>query len=139
MPITTSNAGSNERTAELQEALERLAELTKLKVNFVSNISHELRTPHHPHQGYLELLVTGDLGPITPDQDRALRVMQRSSDRLERLIEDLLLFSMAERGEVTIHIPASICPTCVRWQWNAHCSKATEKKIEINLCDVARK
>ncbi len=122
-----------ERTNELQQALERLAEFTKLKVNFVSNISHELRTPLTHIKGYLELLVNSDLGPVTPDQERALRVMQRSSDRLERLIEDLLLFSMVERGEVTIHIShfdlAYVCTRAVE----QGLIKATEKKIDVKL------
>jgi signal transduction histidine kinase len=122
-----------QRTAELQEALERLAELTQLKVNFVSNISHELRTPITHIKGYLELLIASDLGPITSDQDRALRVMQRSTDRLERLIEDLLLFSMAERGEVTIHMTrfdlSYVCSLAIE----RALSKAIEKKIELTV------
>ena len=51
-----------ERTAELQKALERVSELSQLKANFVSNISHELRTPLTHIKGYVELLVTGITG-----------------------------------------------------------------------------
>jgi signal transduction histidine kinase len=128
-----------QRTAELQDALERLAELTKLKVNFVSNISHELRTPLTHIKGYLELLSTGDLGTITSDQDRALRVMQRSTDRLERLIEDLLLFSMAERGEVTIHVThfdlTYMCSLAVE----RALPRAVDKRIELLLISGGEK
>jgi signal transduction histidine kinase len=46
-----------ERTAELQRALEKLAELNQLKANIVANISHELRTPLTHLKGYLELLL----------------------------------------------------------------------------------
>ena len=45
-----------ERTAELQKALERVSELSQLKANFISNISHELRTPLTHIKGYMELL-----------------------------------------------------------------------------------
>jgi signal transduction histidine kinase len=91
-----------ERTSELQEALERLSELGQLKANFVSNISHELRTPLTHIKGYLELMVTESLGPITEEQRHALRVSQKSSQRLENLIEDLIMFSMASRGEMSL-------------------------------------
>ena len=52
-----------ERTAELQRAMEKLAEVNQLKANIVANISHELRTPLTHLKGYLELLLAGDLGP----------------------------------------------------------------------------
>jgi signal transduction histidine kinase len=93
-----------ERTAELQTALKRLAELNQLKSNIISNVSHELRTPMTHIKGYLELLVAEDLGPSTPEQLDALRVMQTSSDRLESLIDDLITFSLASQGEFTLRV-----------------------------------
>jgi signal transduction histidine kinase len=47
-----------ERTTELQEALQRLSEVSEMKANFVANISHELRTPLTHIKGYLELMAT---------------------------------------------------------------------------------
>lgn len=93
-----------ERTAELEEALAKLAELNQLKSNFVANISHELRTPLTHIRGYLELLSSGDLGQVNDEQYRSLMTMQRSTDRLEKLIEDLILFSMTERGTISLHV-----------------------------------
>ncbi len=91
-----------ERTAELREALERLSELSKMKANFVANISHELRTPVTHVKGYLELLITESLGPLTDEQRHALQVSQKAAARLESLIEDLIMFSLASRGEMSI-------------------------------------
>jgi signal transduction histidine kinase len=91
-----------ERTAELQKALERVSELSQLKANFVSNISHELRTPLTHIKGYVELLITESLGPVTEEQKHALQVSQQSTTRLETLIEDLIMISMASRGELSI-------------------------------------
>jgi len=91
-----------ERTAELQKALERVSELSQLKANFISNISHELRTPLTHVKGYVELLVTESLGPITEEQKHALQVCQQSGGRLESLIEDLIMVSLASRGELSI-------------------------------------
>jgi signal transduction histidine kinase len=93
-----------ERTAELELALSRLSELNQMKSNLVANISHELRTPLTHIKGYIELLISEGLGPLTTDQEQALDVMESSSERLERLIEDLLLFSMAEKDQIILHI-----------------------------------
>ena len=98
-----------ERTAELQNALQRLSELNQLKANFVANISHELRTPLTHIKGYLELLVTDSLGPLSPEQKHAMKVSQKSASKLERLIDDLIMFSLASRGELSIQlVPADI-------------------------------
>jgi signal transduction histidine kinase len=91
-----------ERTAELEEALRQLSELNKMKSNFVANISHELRTPLTHLRGYLDLLVAGDLGKIQPEQVHVLGVMQRAADRLQQLIEDLIMFSISEHGQITL-------------------------------------
>jgi signal transduction histidine kinase len=85
-----------ERTAELQKALERVSELSQLKANFISNISHELRTPLTHIKGYLELLVSDRL-------ERQRRAASRpagqpkSAENLESLIEDLIMVSLAPR------------------------------------------
>jgi len=93
-----------ERTIELEQALNRLAELNQLKSNFIANISHELRTPLTHIRGYLELLVDDGLGPLNIDQADALSVMLRSEDRLERLIENLIQFSLFAQGELTLQL-----------------------------------
>jgi len=93
-----------ERTAELQLALRKLSELNQLKANFVANVSHELRTPLTHIKGYLELLATGSLGSLTEEQEKAIQVSQRATTRLESLIENLILFSQAARGELSLHL-----------------------------------
>jgi signal transduction histidine kinase len=92
----------HERTAELEAALQRLSELNQMKANFVANISHELRTPLTHIKGYMELMITDSLGPLTDEQRHALQVSQKSSDRLENLIEDLIMFAMASHGELSL-------------------------------------
>jgi len=91
-----------QRTAELEEALQKLSELNQLKANFLANISHELRTPLTHIRGYLELMQTKSFGPLTPDQEKAMDVSLLSTARLQNLIEDLILFSLAARGEMTL-------------------------------------
>jgi signal transduction histidine kinase len=91
-----------QRTIELEEALRRLSEINQLKANFVANVSHELRTPLTHIRGYLDLLDTESLGPINSDQKKALDVSLRSATRLQSLIDDLILFSQASRGEMSL-------------------------------------
>lgn len=93
-----------ERTAELQEALRKLSDLNQLKANFIANISHELRTPLTHVKGYLELMAASALGPITDEQRDAITVSQRATGRLEGLIDNLILFSLASRGEMTLKL-----------------------------------
>ena len=93
-----------ERTAELQDALRKLSELSQMKANFVANISHELRTPLTHVKGYLELLTTESLGPLSAEQKNALKISQRAAGRLESLIDNLILFSLAARGEMTLRL-----------------------------------
>ncbi|MCX6039389.1 MAG: ATP-binding protein [Chloroflexi bacterium] len=93
-----------ERTAELQEALRKLSELSQMKANFIANVSHELRTPLTHVKGYLELLTTGSLGSLSAEQKNALQVSQRAAGRLESLIDNLILFSLAARGEMTLRL-----------------------------------
>jgi len=103
------------RTEDLQQALQRLSELNQEKVNFVSNISHELRTPLTHLKGYIDLLVNKDLGDLEERQTQALGVMQRATDKLEHLINDLILFSTSEREVMYLHIqPFDIKALCLK-------------------------
>src|SRR3989304_656222 len=82
-----------ERTAELQEALDKLTELNRLKNNFISNISHELRTPLAHMVGYIDLLSVEAFGALTSEQRSAVNVLEKSYRRLGNLIDNLLFLS----------------------------------------------
>ena len=120
-----------ERTADLNEALQKLSELNQMKANFVANISHELRTPLTHIKGYIELLVTGSLGAVSEEQLKALQVSQRSATKLESIIEDLIMFSLASRGAMTMKLSkvdiSSIALQSVRSAQN----KAEERGVQI--------
>ncbi|HEX2698305.1 MAG TPA: histidine kinase dimerization/phospho-acceptor domain-containing protein, partial [Anaerolineales bacterium] len=122
-----------ERTAELQEALERLSELSQMKANFVSNISHELRTPLTHIKGYLELMITDSLGPMTEEQRHAMRISQKASDRLENLIEDLIMFSLASRGELSVKQQEIDIRRMANLAIKTVAQKAEERGVQIQL------
>jgi signal transduction histidine kinase len=98
------------RTQELQEALQKLTEMSELKANFVANISHELRTPLVPIKLYNELMTDGSLGPLTDEQAEALKVTQRATLRLEALVDNLIQFASSLKGELRLN-PAAHSPT----------------------------
>lgn len=126
-----------ERTRDLQTALDRLSELNQLKSNFISNISHELRTPLTHIKGYLDLLADGGLGSINQDQASALDVLQRAEARLEQLIEDLIRFSLAARGEFTLRKEAHTARQLVEATTDRAIKQAQAKDItlEVSLHD----
>lgn len=117
------------RTAELQEALRKVSELSQLKSNFIANVSHELRTPLTHIKGYIELFLSGSMGEVNEQQMNALLVMQRSSDRLERQIEDLIRFSVAAREEFTLALAPCELKNVFDGVISRSLPKATEKKI----------
>lgn len=82
-----------ERTTELQDALDKLTELNRMKNDFISNVSHELRTPLAHMIGYIDLLASNSLGPLSPDQVSAVGVLAKSYKRLASLIDNLLFLS----------------------------------------------
>lgn len=82
-----------DRTAELQEALNKLTELNRLKNDFISNVSHELRTPLAHMVGYIDLLSVEALGALSADQRSAVEVLEKSYRRLNSLIDNLLFLS----------------------------------------------
>ncbi|MEV4704544.1 ATP-binding protein [Actinoplanes sp. NPDC049316] len=70
------------------QIVDRLRQLDRMKDSFLASVSHELRTPLSSIRGYLEMLLDGEFDAETAH--RFLTVMQRNSDRLLRLIDDLL-------------------------------------------------
>jgi len=84
-----------DRTAELRAANEHLQALSRLKDEFVSNVSHELRTPITSLKLYHDLLAS------RPERrDDYLSRLKRETNRLERLVEDLLRLSRIDQGQV---------------------------------------
>jgi signal transduction histidine kinase len=120
-----------ERTAELQDALTKLSELSRLKANFVANISHELRTPLTHIKGYLELLTNEALGKLEDEQRSALQVSLRATGRLESLIDNLILFSLAARGEMTLKLTPVDLNKVAREIINYSHSKAEDKSVNL--------
>jgi signal transduction histidine kinase len=83
--------------------LRREQELTRLRADFVSGVSHELRTPLAQIRMFSETLL---LGRVRSDAERrrSLEIIVQESQRLTRLIENVLQFSRAERGASSLSL-----------------------------------
>ena len=120
-----------QRTNELEKALVRLSELNQLKSNFLANISHELRTPLTHLKGYLELVQSGDLGPLTPSQSDSLDTMNKAADRLGRLIEDLILFATSDKTEMPVLLDAVDLNDLISEVYDQMLPKARDQKLQL--------
>ncbi|WP_028049755.1 ATP-binding protein [Cellulomonas sp. URHD0024] len=89
-----------------QELVSRLQELDATRTEFISNISHELRSPLTSIRGYTELLIDEDAGPVTPQQRTMLGTMERNIERLQAMIENLLTMSRIELGAEAAELQA---------------------------------
>ncbi len=88
---------------QLVEQNERLLEADRLKDEFVALISHDLRTPLTSIIGYVELALDDDVEPPLDDERRSyLAVVSRSSERLLRLVDDLLFVARLQAGRLVL-------------------------------------
>jgi signal transduction histidine kinase len=89
-----------ERAQRLAQAHRELQESDRLKSEFVQNTSHELRTPLTFVKAYVELLLGGTLGALTDRQRASLQIVADWTDKLVRLVDNILTIQAVERGEL---------------------------------------
>ncbi len=96
-------SGARSGTILVFHDLTRLKQLEHTRQEFVANVSHELRTPLSLIKGYTETLLEG--AKENPEvATRFLQTIQRNSERLQFLIEDLLIISELESGRVAMNM-----------------------------------
>ncbi|MBI3291191.1 MAG: HAMP domain-containing protein [Elusimicrobia bacterium] len=85
---------SQDELGELAEEFnlmaERLGELDQMKQDFVSKVTHELRSPLTSIRGYLDFLLQRDVGSLGPKQEEYLLIVKNNALRLERFVDNLL-------------------------------------------------
>ncbi len=102
-PVRTDNGELLGRIWTLREVTQE-RELDRLKDEFVATVSHELRTPLTSMMGFLEMLREGEAGGLTPEQSRFLGIVYRSSERLQRLVGDLLFVARLDASGLQLHL-----------------------------------
>jgi signal transduction histidine kinase len=91
------------------EAIDRLKEVNEMKNDLIAVVSHQLKTPVGEINGYIENLLEGVAGDLTPKQAEYLRDMREISVENFRLISDLLSVSKIERGVLSVDLrPVSL-------------------------------
>lgn len=88
----------------VERANRELRLLDRTKTNFLSLASHELRTPLVSVMGYLNLMLAGDLGDVSPEQREMLEIAIKGASRLRDIIEDLLMVAKIEGGRLPLKL-----------------------------------
>lgn len=123
-------------TAQLEETNHRLEQANLLRQRFLATISHELRTPLTAILGRAETLLEGLWGPLTTEQEGALRRIVESGQFLEALVKDLL--DLAKVGAIDVPLEVArynlkdICHSSVRLV----ATMAEKKGVELESPEV---
>ncbi|MFZ0318781.1 MAG: HAMP domain-containing sensor histidine kinase [Candidatus Sulfotelmatobacter sp.] len=88
--------------ADLPQAYSELQQRFQRTTNALGSAAHDLKTPLSILNGYVELLQSEKLGPISERQREVLQEMQASGKRLQQFIQDFLTFSALETGGLKI-------------------------------------
>ncbi|HEY6539394.1 MAG TPA: ATP-binding protein, partial [Ktedonobacteraceae bacterium] len=91
-----------------------IRDLTRMKANFLSMITHELRSPINAINGYLDLTLTGIAGDLNEQQREFVRRARGGSEHLYALVEDLLLVSRADSGQLRLNRSVIALPELIR-------------------------
>jgi signal transduction histidine kinase/uncharacterized protein YigA (DUF484 family) len=88
-----------DRAMQLEQALDELRELHRLKTEFVQNVSHELRTPLTFIKNYVQLVLDDAMGNINADVRRALNIVNQKTNAVIRLVNDVISLEQMELGK----------------------------------------
>ncbi len=102
--LLNAQAREDLRTTSEAAQREQMKQLEKAHSDFISQISHELRSPLTTVIGYVEMLADGEPDPPSVEQNRMLAIIGRNSHRLLELIEDLLIMTRLENGSFSIEV-----------------------------------
>lgn len=102
------------------------------KDEFLSMITHELKTPLVPIQGYVDILLGEHLGPLTEKQKERLKIIKSSSESLLRIISDLLDAQKLELGKLVVKKENHDIKDTIEKAVESLQPRAIEKKVTIN-------
>ncbi len=104
---------SLDRPEDLLRSFEQLQAQYNRLAQSLATAAHDLRTPLSIINGYIELLLTTKLGPLTAKQRGVLEDMAASSNRLKNLISDFLTFSALQTGNMELRLEEASLSACL--------------------------
>lgn len=111
----SDTADGNRRTRVVIRDVTAEHQLDQIRQDFVANASHELRTPLAIINGYLENLLEDGMVDEPEAARRFLSIMQKHTERISRIVEDMLVISRLESGEASaINIEPFKLRSCVK-------------------------
>jgi len=102
--LEDTNRGVVALYAELDERADYLRRASELKTKFLSNVSHEFRTPLNSIVSLSHLLLDRLDGELTPEQDKQVRYIESSARDLQEMVNDLLDIAKVEAGKIKIRV-----------------------------------
>src|ERR1700744_2420385 len=128
--VISNSSGEREGMILVFRDLTRLKQLERQREEFVANVSHELRTPLSLIKGYVEKLLDGARND--PEvAERFLKIIERNTQRLDLLIQDLLTISALENGRLKLSLhPLEMHPLVDRIFTHLN-SKAENKNMHL--------
>jgi GAF domain-containing protein len=125
----------HDRALQLEQALEELRELHRLKTEFLQNVSHELRTPLTFIKSYVQLILEGAMGEINPDLHGPLGIIDQRTDAMIRLVNDVISLEQMDMGKYEFQ-PVSLVEVATRAvQGAAMAAKKSNINLELELSD----
>jgi len=125
------NYPGEEKTMVVFHDVTRLKKLEKIRVDFVANVTHEIKTPLTAIIGYLETIQTG-AASSSEDVKKFIDISLQQAGRLNRLVEDLLVISKIELGEIKFHFEDVSIRDAFEGAIPMIEAKAGLKKIKVN-------
>ncbi|MBL7056635.1 HAMP domain-containing histidine kinase [Candidatus Woesearchaeota archaeon] len=118
-----------EARQKIKTSNKKLKELDKLKTDFLSFVSHELRTPVTPIRSQLQRLLSKSLSKT--ERQRSLQMVLRNTDRLDRLINDILEISRIKSKRLKIHQRKTDISSLVKQASHTFDSLAKENNLKL--------
>jgi signal transduction histidine kinase len=100
--LEETNRGVVALYAELDERADYLQRANEIKTRFLSNMTHEFRTPLNSIISLTRLLLQRLDGDLTSEQEKQIRFIQKSADSLGELVNDLLDLAKVEAGKIVV-------------------------------------
>src|SRR5262245_21330180 len=101
--LEDTNRGVVALYAELDEKADHLRRADEMKSRFLSNMSHEFRTPVNSIMALARILLDHADGDLTPEQEKQVGFIRKAASDLSELVNDLLDLAKVEAGKIVVH------------------------------------